>query len=111
MMEKLVSGNISGHLSENPMLVNSHQWVYNKGHLAIQLLIRMTKTWRKSIDKKNVMVVIFIDFQTAFDSIPHKYVLLKLQRFGISGKLFEWIKNYLKNRSQYSKTEKVKSDI
>ena len=103
-MEKLISRNISSHLSENPMLVNSHQWAYKNGHSTIQLLVHMTKTWRKSIDKKKVVVVL-IDF------IPHKRLLLKLQRFGISGKLFEWIKNYLTNRSQYTKIGEVQSGI
>ena len=36
----------------------------------------------------------------AFDSVPHKRLLLKLKTFGIEGKIFDWIKSFLTNRRQ-----------
>ena len=43
--------------------------------------------------------VIYLDFQKAFDSIPHKRLLLKLY-LGIHGNLLLWIKDFLSNRKQ-----------
>jgi hypothetical protein len=36
--------------------------------------------------------VIYLDFQKAFDKVPHVRLLAKLEAVGIKGKLLDWIK-------------------
>ena len=43
--------------------------------------------------KANELYVCFIDFRKAFDTICHEGLLLKLQRLGINGKMYELIKS------------------
>ena len=43
---------------------------------------------------------VYIDFQKAFDSVPHNELLLKLWNIGITGYLWKWFRSYLNNRSQ-----------
>ena len=43
---------------------------------------------------------IYIDFAKAFDSVPHRLLLHKLESFGISGALLAWIKCFLTGRKQ-----------
>jgi len=43
---------------------------------------------------------IYLDFQKAFDKVPHKRLILKLKAHGIDGKLLEWIEKWLLNRKQ-----------
>jgi ribonuclease P/MRP protein subunit RPP40 len=43
---------------------------------------------------------IYLDFSKAFDTVPHKRLLGKLDAYGIQGDLFNWIKAFLSNRSQ-----------
>ena len=63
----------------------------------------MVEKWRKAADENKVIGIVFINIKKAFDSIPHKQLLFKLQRPGLSGNLLEWIQNYLANRLQYTK--------
>ena len=42
----------------------------------------------------------FSIFGKAFDSVPHKRLLLKLENLGISGNVLKWIENVLSNRLQ-----------
>lgn len=44
------------------------------------------------------MVLFFIDFTKAFDSIVHRILLSKLESYGISGPPLELIRNYLTDR-------------
>ena len=44
--------------------------------------------------------VIYLDFQKAFDIVPHQHLLQKLTSFGIHGNILKWIENFLSNRKQ-----------
>ena len=41
-----------------------------------------------------------MDFQKAFDSVPHQRLIQKLISFGVHGKVLRWIKDFLWNRTQ-----------
>ncbi|CAM4508925.1 unnamed protein product [Caretta caretta] len=42
----------------------------------------------------------YLDFQKAFDKIPHQRLLSKVSCHGIRGKVLSWIGNWLKDRKQ-----------
>ena len=47
-----------------------------------------------------VVDVVFLDFAKAFDKVPHQRLLIKVASLSIGGKLFDWISNWLLNRTQ-----------
>lgn len=63
----------------------------------------------KSIDQKQFTAGVFIDLKKAFDTIDHNKLLIKLERYGLRGVVFEWIKSYLSNRSQFVKLGEISS--
>jgi hypothetical protein len=48
----------------------------------------------------NSVDAIYLDFQKAFDTVPHHRLFTKLKGYGISGNILEWIKNFLSERKQ-----------
>ena len=44
--------------------------------------------------------VVYLDFEKAFDRVPHKRLLLKLQCIGIHGSLLKWCASFLYHRKQ-----------
>ena len=52
------------------------------------------------VDQGEVVDVVFLDFAKAFDKVPHQRLLMKVASLGIGGKLFDWISNWLLNRTQ-----------
>ena len=43
---------------------------------------------------------IYLDFQKAFDTVPHKRLIGKLESYGIGGNLLSWIISFLTDRTQ-----------
>ena len=46
------------------------------------------------------MDAIYLDFQKAFDTVPHKRLVSKLESYGIKGEVKSWIANFLHKRTQ-----------
>ena len=46
---------------------------------------------------------IYLDFQKAFDKVPHRRLLTKLRAYGIQGSVLSWMQNFLSNRKQRSR--------
>ena len=46
------------------------------------------------------MDVIYLDFQKAFDKVPHRRLLNKLSAHGVNGKILAWIEDWLTGRRQ-----------
>ena len=55
---------------------------------------------QKKIDQHNQIDAIYLDFQKAFDTVPHLRLISKLKSYGIKGKLLSWIENFLFERKQ-----------
>ena len=52
------------------------------------------------LDEGKPVDVIYLDFQKAFDKVPHRRLLKKLEYHGITNKITTWIKSWLSNRTQ-----------
>ncbi|CAM4557507.1 unnamed protein product [Lepidochelys olivacea] len=48
----------------------------------------------------NPVDIVYLDFQKAFDKVPHQRLLRKLSCHGKRGKILSWIENWLKDREQ-----------
>ena len=44
--------------------------------------------------------IVYLDFQKAFDKVPHKRLISKVKAHGITGNLCKWMENWLTDRKQ-----------
>ena len=51
-------------------------------------------------DRGEPMDVVYLDFQKAFDKVPHRRLVCKLKAHGIGGMILMWIENWLADRRQ-----------
>ena len=56
--------------------------------------------WTEALDNNIEVDTVYFDFRKAFDSVPHRRLVKKLDGYGIKGSLLAWLKNFLHERKQ-----------
>ena len=54
----------------------------------------------KWVDEGSPVDVIYLDFQKAFDKVPHQRLILKLKSHGMGNSIINWIEQWLTDRRQ-----------
>ena len=67
---------------------------------AIRDIKQPPNVWTRCIDDRTSVDVVYLDFQKAFDKVPHRRLLTKLEAYGVNGSVLRWIKAFLSNRKQ-----------
>ncbi|KAJ3664206.1 hypothetical protein Zmor_008394 [Zophobas morio] len=55
--------------------------------------------WTRNIDLGRPVDILYLDFSKAFDKVPKRRLLHKLQHLGIRGNLLGWIDSFLNDRT------------
>ena len=74
-----------------------------KKHSTSSNLLESLNDWTISLSNHRTVVVAYIDFQKAFDSVSHPKLLHKLSSYRINGNLYYWISAFLSDRRQQVK--------
>uniref|UniRef100_A0A803JB19 Reverse transcriptase domain-containing protein n=1 Tax=Xenopus tropicalis TaxID=8364 RepID=A0A803JB19_XENTR len=54
----------------------------------------------RNLDAGMAVDVIYLDFAKAFDTVPHRRLMIKLRNIGLEHNICNWIENWLKDRLQ-----------
>ena len=99
IMERLIRDRIVDHMTENNFFF-PEQHGFISGKSCTTQLLEFLEDLTEALDSGKDVDVIYLDFQKAFDKVPHKRLLKKLWAYGIRGKIHSWIKEFLSNRIQ-----------
>ena len=77
------------------------QWGFRSGRSTVSALLDATHQWFQSLDTGKEVCAIFFDLRKAFDSVPHRSLLQKLETSGISKHILRWLFSYLYDREQF----------
>ena len=110
ILEKFVRNSVINHLMENELL-SKKQFGFVSGRSTLTQLLYYLNECIEKIANGNVVDVIYLDFAKAFDTVPHRRLLGKLESYGIRGKLLKWIKSFLEERKQQVIVNGSKSSI
>lgn len=78
--------------------ITENQYGFQPNKNTTQLLSSFTDSIFNHLDKKMHVLVVFIDFSKAFDTLRHDILNETLEYSGIRGKLLNWCKDYMKDR-------------
>ena len=99
VMESIIRDEIMKHLTGNNLL-NDAQHGFREGRSCLTNLLETIEQWTEIIDEGDCIDVAYLDFRKAFDLVSHEHLIYKLSKYGISGKILNWIKDFLRNRTQ-----------
>ena len=54
--------------------------------------------------------VLYLDYQKAFDTVPHHRLIKQINSFGITGEASNWLQAFLSNRTQKVRVNGVESE-
>ena len=63
-------------------------------------LLEYLETLHKLLDEGNSVDIVYCDFAKAFDKVPIRRLLVKMEAHGITGKILEWVEKWLTGRKQ-----------
>ena len=87
------------HLEQHNILTDSQHGFRAKRSTETQL-IQTIHDISTSLDKKETVDMAILDFPKAFDKVPHKRLIHKLNYYGITGYIAIWIETFLTGRTQ-----------
>ena len=110
IFEKLLHARLNDFVTKHNILENN-QYGFRKGHSTSHGITQLHETILKSIEKKKICVALFIDLKSAFDTINHEILELKLDHYGVRGMALKLLSSYLKDRKQFIKAGDIESAI
>ena len=81
-------------------LINPTQHGFLKAKSCLTNLLCFLEEITKWVDDGSPVDVIYLDFQKAFDKVPHQRLISKLKSHGMGNSLINWIEQWLTDRRQ-----------
>ena len=109
ILEKLAVKAIIKHIKEN-QLGSQRQHGFTKGKSTTTNLLEILNIWSEALMHGIPVDVLYLDYQKAFDSVPHLRLIRQVNSFGITGKALNWLKAFLSNRKQKVRVNGAESE-
>jgi ribonuclease P/MRP protein subunit RPP40 len=97
VMETLVKEKVLEHL-ERQKVVCDRQHGFTRGRSCLTNLLEAFNEWTQALDEGYGLDVVYLDYRKAFDTVPHKRLIDKIRKYGVTGKLLRWIEDFLSGR-------------
>ena len=94
--EKIIKSSIIQFIDSK---VNKHQHGFVQGKSCLTNLLATMNCIIDIIDQGDPVDIFYFDFRKAFDRVPHKRLLYKLECLGIKGMVLNIIRNFLSGRT------------
>ena len=98
-MEKFITDKLVDHMTSSNLFSNT-QHGFISGRSCITQLLEYIQDLTEAIENGEDVDMIYLDFSKAFEKVPHRRLVYKLEQYGIKGDLLLRIKNFLHDRQK-----------
>lgn len=99
VLESIIRDVIVDHMTTNK-LFSECQHGFRKHRSCCTQLLEVMEDLNRLMEEKDSIDIIYLDFKKAFDTVPHARLLAKMEGYGVTGSILQWIRDYLNKRSQ-----------
>ena len=99
IMEHILHSTIISHLEDSNILSDYQHGFRKKRSCKSQLVITIQEL-SDSLNTRDQVDCVLLDFSKAFDKVPHQRLLHKCHHYGIWGNTLQWIASFLQQRTQ-----------
>ena len=117
ILEFYISDSMDNFFDKHQVLIKQ-QYGYKKDTGTADLLDHFADLVNDALDNHLHVIVCFVDFSKAFDTLNHKILLNDLESLGVRGHVNKWFKSYLENRhyvvkieDEYSEKKEIKRGV
>ena len=107
--EIIVREKIVLHL-EGEGILSTSQHGFRQKRSTLTNLLEYMEVLTKAVDHQIPVDVNYLDCRKAFDTVPHRRLLLKMYKYGIRGDILKWVESFLTGREQYVEIRGTKSE-
>ena len=97
MFESIIKDKITSYM-DTKNLINDSQHGFRQKRSCTTNLITYWDHLTQIIEEGDAVDVIYLDLRKAFDTVPHKKLMVKIRAHGIRGSVANWIEEWLKER-------------
>ncbi|KAF2343226.1 Reverse transcriptase domain [Trinorchestia longiramus] len=97
LMKRLIVSRLTFFLEQKGVFRKT-QGGYRRRLSAINQVTKLEAAIRSTLVNKFIMLCLFVDFSSAFDTVWPMGVLYKLSRCGVWGTMLRWLQAYMKDR-------------
>ena len=97
LLEHIVCRSIMCHLERNNILTSKNHG-FRAGFSCETQLVATLDDFTRSYEDGEQTDVAILDFSKAFDTVPHKRLLQKVEAYGVRGPLHKWTESFLCTR-------------
>ncbi len=110
VMERLI------YFLESKNLVSNYQSGFRKGRGTMDNVLCLESDIRKAQTNREMVIAVFFDIEKAYDMLWKEGLLIKLNKLGVYGKMYNWILDFMFGRTievkvgaEYSKVYQVEN--
>ena len=100
IFEGFIRDVIYNHITQSHIL-SIDLYGFTKGQSCTTQLLVTLNEWLTGLDNDFPVDTVYLDLRKAFNTVPHKRLLTKMEGYGMRGSLLNWIKDFLSDRTQY----------
>lgn len=101
--ERIIKNRMEYFLDKNN-IIPPCQAGFRKGRSCTDHVVRLVEKMKKTLTSKNkTLLTTFFDVKKAYDTVWHARLLVKIQRLGITGHTYNFIKDFITGRSMQVK--------
>ena len=99
VLESILRDHFIEHMVRN-LFFSDKQYGFISGRSSTLQLLKVLDEWTDALDEGYSVDCVYMDFQKAFDTVPHRRLLSKVRTYGFNENMINWIEQFITGRTQ-----------